>query len=97
MEKNIELVCCTGKTKENKAFTYFKAVQKDGKMVRVHFRQVDENKKPIIMPTASCMMKIDSTLLHYNTSKRYPELWVTGQPEYSDVVKASNKAVEDLF
>ena len=93
----IELIACTGKTKEGKAFTYFKAVRKDGKLVRVHFRQVDGNNKPIIMPVASCIMEIAKEDVDYNTSKKYPELWVRGQGKYEDKPKATNANIEEIF
>lgn len=97
MVKEIKIIAKTGKTKEGKPFTSFKAVQKDGKLVSLHFRQKDADGKNIIMPTASCTMKIDSNLLRMNTQKQYPELWVQGQPEYIDTPVTSNKVVEDLF
>lgn len=97
MEKEIKLIARTGKTKEGKPFTSFNAVTKDGKLIRVHFRQKDEKGKPIIMPTSSCMMKIDSELLHLNKSGLYPQLWVQGQPEYVDFQVKANNNVEEVF
>lgn len=96
MVKEIKLIAKTGKTKEGKAFTSFKAVQKDGKLVNCHFRQKDKDKNAITMPSGSCIMKIDSEFLSYNTSKQYPELWVQGQPEYVNT-PVNSKLVDELF
>ena len=98
MVKEIKLIARTGKTKDGKPFTSFKAVQKDGKLIGVHFRQKDEDGKNIVMPSASCTMVIDSELLHLNKSKQYAELWVQGQPEYKETTSENNsKAVEEMF
>lgn len=97
MTKEIKIIAQTKKTKEGKAFTTFKAVQKDGKLVTCKFRQKDADNKAIVMPSSTCVMKIDSDLLQLNRSKEYPELWVLGQGEYLDVKVLNNKAVEDMF
>lgn len=98
MVKEIKLIARTGKTKEGKAFTSFKAVQKDGKLISVHFRRKDEDGKNIIMPSASCTMVIDSEFLKINKSKEYPELWVHAQPEYKETItENSTKAVDEAF
>lgn len=96
--KEIKLIARTGKTKEGKPFTSFKAVQKDGKLIGVHFRKQDSEGKAIIMPSASCTMVIDSEALKINKSKQYPELWVHEQPEYQETTNEnSSKAVEEMF
>lgn len=97
MEKEIKLIAKTLKTKEGKPFTSFSAVDKNGKLVRVHFRMKDADNKPIVMPTSTCLIKIDSDLLELNRSKQYPELWIKGQPVYEDVKVQNNKAVEEMF
>lgn len=98
MVKEIKLIAKTGKTKEGKPFTSFKAVQKDGKLIGAHFKMKDEEGKNIVIPSASCTMVIDSELLHINKSKQYPELWVTGQGEYKETTNENNtKAVEEMF
>ena len=98
MVKEIKLVARTGKTKEGKPFTSFKAVQKNGNLVGVHFKMKDEDGKNIVMPSASCTMVIDSEYLQFNTNKQYPELWVTAQPEYKETTnEGSSKAVEENF
>lgn len=97
MVKEIKLIAKTGKTTEGKPFTSFKAVQKDGKLIGVHFKMKDEEGKNIVMPSASCTMVIDSELLHLNKSKQYPELWVTGQPEYKETTNNNSKAVDEMF
>lgn len=97
MEKTIKVLCKTGKTKEGKAFTYYRAVRKDGKLVDCHFRKADEKGKPIILPTATCMMTIDSEYLSLNTTGEYPQLWVKGQPKYEDVTVTNSSNLADIF
>ena len=98
MVKEIKLIARTGKTKDGKPFTSFKAVQKDGKLMGVHFRKKDEDGKNIIMPSSSCTMVIDSEFLKINRSKEYPELWVHGQPQYKESVNENTtKLVDDTF
>lgn len=93
--KEIEVVAETKKTKDGKPFTCFKAITKTGNKVSLHFRQKDEEGVNIVMPSGSCLMVIESKFLHLNKSKKYPELWVTAQPEYRDIPKKDNSAILD--
>lgn len=97
MEKEIRLVARTGKSKDGKPFTSFSAVQKDGKLVRCHFKKKDEKGKPIVMPVGSCIMKIDTEFLQLNKSGLYPQLWILAQPEYLDLKVKNNTILDETF
>lgn len=95
--KEIVLIGKTYKTKEGKAFTAFKAVTKEHKLIDCKFRQKDSNGKNIVMPSASCVMVIDASGLSLNRSGQYPVLWVREQPEYKDREITASKAVDETF
>lgn len=98
MVKEIKLIAKTFKTKEGKPFTSFKAVQKDGTLVDCKFRQKGSDNKPIVMPSASCIMVIDSEHLSFNRTKQYPVLWVREQPkEYKETTEGNTNVVDKLF
>lgn len=87
----IELIKRVVTTKEGKSFDTFKAVQKDGKLIDVHF------KKTCKMPTESGFATIESDKLQLNKTKKFPELWISEIKEFEPKSHTLNNDLDAIF
>ena len=72
-------------TKDNKKFTAYKVLTKDGRIMDCKFRQ-----EVTTLPTEPCIIVVDSDKCNVSTNRQYPVLWVQEVKEIQEITKESN-------
>lgn len=74
-----------GTSKDGKKFTYFKTLDKNGKLVDVRFRQDVTNK-----PVKTCNIVVLADDVNLDTKREYPCYWVKAIQEIREIEYTKN-------
>lgn len=69
--KEIKVIMKEGTTSDGRKFNYFRAVQKDGKLVDCRFTKDVKN-----IPTSSAIIVVEVANVNMDYSHQFPRLWV---------------------